>query len=134
MVYYVTIYENDKPFCYLEINKGFYRVNYLDHYLRLFMSYDFYGKNYDEAYGDKLFLGNIAFWEFDGKTDKVLKVTDHIFKPDGTFKMVERNQITNEQIDSEAKNKIDVSSNWEEYPKFGEYESLIRIERGFKIS
>lgn len=134
LVYYITIFKNEKPYCFLEINKGFYRVSFLDDLSRTYMSYDFYGSNYEKDYGDKLFLGKITFWEFEGNTDKMIKITDHIFKTDGTFLMIERDLITNEQIDSEAKNKIDVSSNWENYPEFGKYESLIRKERETIIS
>ena len=129
LVYYVTVFDNIKPYCFLEINKGFYRVNFLDEDLRTYMSYDFYGNNYDQEYGNKLFLGKIMIWEFDRNSDKILKITDHIFKADGTFIIVERDLKTNEQIDREAKNKIDVSSNWEQYPEFGKYDSLIRKER-----
>jgi hypothetical protein len=129
LIYFVTILENEKPFCFLEINKGFYSVNFLDDSLRVFMAYSFYGNNYDETYKDKLFLGQIYFWEFKGTTDEMTKITDCRFKSDGSFHTIERNLVTNEQIDSEAKNKIDVSSNWEEYPDFGKYDSLIRRER-----
>jgi hypothetical protein len=128
LVYYSTILENEKPYCYLEINKGFYRVCFLDEYLRKYMSYDF-TDNFKEVNADKLFLSLITFWEFEGSTDKMVKITDHIFKPDGSFHMIERDLITNEQIDSEAKNRIDITANWENYPEFGKYDSLIRKER-----
>lgn len=129
LVYYVTINKNEKPYCFTEVNKGFYRVSFLDDFLRTHMSYDFYGNNYEKTYGDKLFLGKIMFWEFEGNTDKMVKITDHIFKPDGSFHITERDLITNEQIDSEAKNKIDATANWEDYPEFGKYDSLIKKER-----
>ncbi len=133
LLYYVTIFENEKPYCYLEINKGFYRVNFLDQYCRTYMAYTFLGTDdiayWRKDYGNRLLLETIMFWEFEGSTDKMLKITDHIFKPDGSFHITERNLITNEQTDSEAKNKIDVSANWEDYPEFGKYDSLIRTER-----
>ena len=128
LVYYSIVFENEKPYCFLEVNKGFYRVCFLDELLRKYMSYDF-TDNFKEVKADKLFLSSITFWEFEGSTDKMVKITDHIFKPNGSFHMIERDLIANEQIDSEAKNKIDVSSNWENYPEFGRYESLIRKER-----
>jgi len=132
-LYFLTIFENEKPYCYLDINKGFYRVNFLDELVRKYMSYDF-TDNFSSIDPNKLFLSQIMFWEFEGTTDKMVKITDHLFKPDGSFHMTERDLITNEQIDSEAKNKIDVSSNWEEYPEFGKYESLMRKERETIIS
>jgi len=133
LLYFVTVFENEKPFCYLEINKGFYRVSFLDDKLRTYMSYDFYGKDINvswrKEYGNRLFLEKTIFWEFKGNTDDIIKITDYIFKPDGSFHTIERDLINNEQVDSEAKNKIDISSNWEEYPAFGKYDSLIKIER-----
>jgi hypothetical protein len=128
LIYFVTIFENEKPYCFLEINKGFYRVCFLDAFFRKYMSYDF-TDNFRAINPDKLFLSSITFWEFEGSTDKTLKNTDHIFKPDGTFLVIERHLVTNEQIESDAKNKIDVSMNWEEYPEFGKYDSLVRKER-----
>lgn len=133
LLYFATIFVNEKPYCYLEINKGFYRVSFLDDLLRTYMSYDFYGSDYEKVYGDKLFLGKIIFWEFKGDAEEMVKITDYIFKPDGSFHIIEQNLITNEQIDSEAKNKIDVTSNWEDYPSFGNYENLIKKERGIKL-
>jgi hypothetical protein len=128
LVYFVTIFENAKPYCYLETNKGFYRVDFLDDLLRKYMSYDF-RDDFSAGGSNKLFLSHVMFWDFEGNTDKVLKITSHVFKPNGAFHITERDLITNEQIDSEAKNKIDVSQNLEEYPEFGDYESIIRKER-----
>ena len=133
LLYFVTIFENEKPYCYLEINKGFYRVTFFDEYNRVYMTYTFLGKDdiaeWRKNYDNRLLLESIMFWEFEGSTDKMVKISDHIFKPDGSFHIIERDLINNEQIDSESKNKIDVTSNWEDYPEFGKYESLIRKER-----
>ncbi|WP_369049322.1 hypothetical protein [Tenacibaculum sp. UWU-22] len=136
LLYFVTIYENERPYSYIEINKGFYRVNFFDAYNRVYMAYTFMGKDsiaeWRKNYGNRLFLETIMFWEFEGDTDKMVKITDYIFKPDGSFHITERDLITNEQIDSDAKNKIDVSANWEDYPEFGSYDSIIRKERGIE--
>lgn len=132
-LYFVTILENEKPYCYLEINKGFYRVNFFDELSRIYLAYTFLGEDnlfeWRKNYGNRLLLEDITFWEFEGNTDKVIKTSNHIFKPDGSFHMIERDLITNQQMDSEAKNKIDVSSNWEDYPVFGDYKKLIVKER-----
>ena len=128
LVYYSLIFENEKPYCFLEINKGYFRVCFLDELLRNYMSYDF-TDNFKEINPDKLFLSSITFWEFEGNIDNIVKIDNHIFKADGTFIMIERDLINNEQINSEAKNKIDVTANWEDYPEFGKYDSLIRKER-----
>jgi hypothetical protein len=133
LLYFVTIFESDKPYCYVEINKGFYRVNFFDEYNRIYMAYTFMGEDnlfeWRKNYGNRVLLEDITFWEFKGSTEEIVKISNHIFKPDGSFHMIERDLITNEQIDSEAKNKIDITANWEDYPEFGKYESLIRKER-----
>jgi hypothetical protein len=92
------------------------------------MSYDFRNK-INEVADDKLFLSSVTFWEFEGNSDKMVKIIDHIFKPDGTFLVVERDLINNLQTDRASKNKIDVSANWEAYPEFGNYDSIIRKYR-----
>lgn len=134
LLYFVTISDDENPSCYLEINKAFYRVNFFDEYNRIYMAYTFLGKDdvaeWRKNYDNRLFLETIMFWEFEGNTENMIKITDHIFKPNGTFVMVERDLINNEQITSEAEDKIDVTANWEDYPEFGKYDSITRIERG----
>ena len=129
LVYYVTIFQEETPYCFLEINKGFFRVCFLDEFLRKYMSYDF-TDNFKEINSKKLFLNSMTFWEFKTSTDKINKITNYIFKPDGQFTIVEKNLLTNEQITNNAKGKIDISANWEDYPEFGNYKSLIKKERG----
>ncbi|SOE20417.1 hypothetical protein SAMN06298216_0910 [Spirosomataceae bacterium TFI 002] len=131
-VYYVTIYEDENPYCYFENNKAFFRVSFLDEHLRKYMSYDFTNES-EVSMPKKLFLSVVKIWDFKGDSDKVVKITSYIFHTDGKFVIVERDHIKNEQTNSEAKNKIDVSANWEDYPGFGKYDSIIRIERGLNM-
>lgn len=128
-VYYVTIYEDGNPYCYLETSRAFFRVRFLDEHLRTYMSYDFTNKS-EELRPEKLFLSVVKIWEFKDETDRIVKITDYKFHTDGKFVIIERDHIKNEQINSEAKHKIDVSANWEDYPEFGKYDSIIRKERG----
>lgn len=123
-VYYATIYNGDTPVNFLEINKDFYRVGFLDEHLRTYLSYDFQGSN-----NGKLFLSKATYFEFQGDTDKKAKITNYLFKEDGSLTIIETDSITREQVIQEAKNKIDVSGNYEDYPKFGKYEALIKKER-----
>jgi hypothetical protein len=136
LIYLVTILENEKPTNYIEVSPNMYSVRFYDELNREYMIYQFYGEEngFGRAnYGDKLFLESVMIREFKGNTDEIIKVIDHIFKPDGTFKIIENDSIKKEQITSEAKNKIDVSANWETYPAFGNYENLIIIERGLDM-
>ncbi|SOE20418.1 hypothetical protein SAMN06298216_0911 [Spirosomataceae bacterium TFI 002] len=132
LIYFVTIRKNENPYCYFENNKAFFRVSFLDEHLRTYMSYDFTNKS-EVSMPEKLFLSVVTIWDFKGDSDKVVKITDYKFHTDGKFVIVERDHIKNEQTNSEAKNKIDVSANWEDYPGFGKYDSIIRIERGLNM-
>ena len=133
MIYFITILRDDKPYCFLEINKGFFRVCFLDEYQREYLSYDFTDK-YREVDSTKLFLSQILFREFQGETDKTLKTTNYKFKPDGSLVIIERDLAKNEQLNREAKEKIDITANWEEFPEFGKYDSIIRKERDIKLN
>ncbi|MEP5614801.1 MAG: hypothetical protein ABJP76_01745 [Flavobacteriaceae bacterium] len=137
LIYFATVIENENPFAHLEINKAFFRVYFLDELNRNYMSYDFIGKSdlidwQKEILENKLFLSTVNVWEFNKENEKAFKTFSYIFKPNGQVTVVERNLLSNEQITSEAKDKIDVSANWEDYPEFGAYKNLIKKERGIK--
>ena len=123
-LYYVTIFDKSVPAYFLEINKDFFRVNFLDEKQRIYLSYDFQGIS-----NKKLFLTSVFFWEFIGDTDKKKSTTNYLFKENGYLTIIETDSKTRKQIIKEAKNKIDVSENYEEYPEFGNYDFLIKKER-----
>ena len=137
MVYFVTVLENDIPISHLEVNKAFFRVYFLDELNRNYMSYDFIGNDLSgwrvEIPKDKLFLSKITVWTYENDGDKKINISDYIFRPNGQVTIIERNLLTNERIEKQAKDKIDISANWEDYPKFGEYDNLIQKERGVKL-
>lgn len=137
LIYFVTITENQKPYCAIEINEGFFRVNFIDEFLRNYMSYDFVGrianiniKWREDIPFDKLFLNRVIQVEFNGQSEIIDKTTDFIFHPDGSFHVTTRDVKSKMQTDSKANNKTDVSNYWEDYPNFGNYDSIIKKERG----
>lgn len=132
LIYFVTVFREDLPYCFLDINRGFFRVSFLDEFRRKYLSYDF-TDNFKEINSNRLFLSHVVFWEFEKNTDKIVKTTSYVFNPNGSLHITERDSIKMEQTDKEAQQKIDVSANWEDYPDFGKYEKLIRIERGLKL-
>ncbi len=123
-VYFVLILDNDKPINALEINKDFFRVKFIDDKHRKYLSYDFQGTD-----KKMLFLSSATYWEYNGDSDKIVKITNYIFKEDGKSTIIERDKLTNEQITYDSKNKIEISGNYEDYPSFGDYKNLIRKER-----
>ncbi len=108
--------------CFVEFNNDYVGIGFLDEELREFLSYQF-----QELEQDRLFLTMATHREFEGTSDTVRKGTSYYFKPNG--------QVTIESEDFEASRvttrttEADVSHNWDNYPKFGEYESILRTER-----
>lgn len=120
---YVAVLEKSgQIFCYIEANSGYIGVGFLDSAVREFLSYQF-----QEVEPGRLFLTMATHREFDGGTDRVKCGTTYYFKPDGCVSVeaedFEANQLTT------TKTTVDVSNNWEDYPNFGDYQSLARVER-----
>jgi len=121
-VYTVIIGDHENPFCFIEINKGFYGVSFLDDYKREFLSY-----NFDEQENGLLFLKEAINTEFEGNSDNMLKNTAYWFTPDGNVKIGE-SKPPFQKVEVIEK-KADVSRNWEKKPEFGKYENLIKKDR-----
>jgi hypothetical protein len=128
--YFVTFYEGEKPYCLLTSVRDFRRVQFFDEFSREYLSYDFRSP---EDYSDKLFLETALYREYEKDKDKQISATNFIFKIDGNLSMIEYDTIKRTQNNLIDIKTIDVSSNWEEYPKFGQYESIIRKERGLEM-
>jgi len=65
--------------------------------------------------------------EFDGDTDKVIGGVTYFFEQDGTLKI--RRETLNPHNFEENEAIVDVRYNYSEFPGFGEYEDLIKVER-----
>ena len=112
----------NKPTAFIEFNKDYVAVGFLDKLLREYLSYQF-----EEVQPGRLFLTMASHREFAGDSDKVKMGTTYIFKQNGNVTTV------NEEFPNGGKTwhetTADVSGNWESYPVFGEYDSLLRTER-----
>jgi len=124
-IYFATIYNKNKPINFLEINNDFVLVGFLDELNRQYMDYVFY-----EVEPNKLSLKKAQYWEFVGDTDEMKTSERYSFTQDGGL-IIEEADILNNVIETkEATQKVDVSGNYEAYPEFGQYEALIKKERG----
>lgn len=65
--------------------------------------------------------------EFDGDSDQVKKGATYIFKQNGNVVTLTE-EFPNGDI-TRRETSADISGNWENYPDFGEYDSLLRTER-----
>ena len=122
-LYFATLYEDDDPYCFLEINNDFFSVSFLDEHNREYLSYEF-----NEYEPGKLFLVEAQHWEYDGDTDTKLHTELYRFNQTGKVRLRKVDLKTNEMNLSES-DGVDVSKNYEDYPEFGEYEKVIVKER-----
>ncbi len=122
--YGIVIGDTDDPECFIEINDSFVLVGFLDDLKREYLNYEF-----DEIEPNKIFLKEAQYWEYDGDTDEKILSTRYRFSPSGKL-VIEKTDIrTNDVEISEAKEPVDVSSHYEDYPAFGHYEDITKIER-----
>jgi hypothetical protein len=108
--------------CFVEVNNDYIGVGVLDNAMREYLSYQF-----QELEPSRLFLTMATHREFDGETDRVKSGTTYYFKPDGSV-TVEAEDFTTGHLGTK-KMQADVSGNWEEYPAFGDYQSIARADR-----
>ena len=132
-IYFVTFYEGDNPSCSIESNKDFFRNKFFDEFQREYLMYDFQGRIYEEKYGDRLFLTSVLYRYYDGPKENQINAINYIYKANRKKSKVEFNFIINTQENFDDVEIDDVSANWEDYPKFGQYESIIKKERGLEM-
>lgn len=115
-----------RPESFLEINAAvcWVGVSFLDSELRPYVEYSFACKDDEHA---RLFLERAVYREFqENSVDPIATV--HYFEPDGSYTVEEWGQFDYVKT-NEAVNPIDVSTNWEVMPGFGDYDSIGRLER-----
>jgi hypothetical protein len=121
--YCVLVGDPDRPLCFLDLAKRSVGVGFLDEHLRERLSYSF-----QETQPGRLFLSMATWREFEGQSDKVINGTTYIFKPTGAVHIRRESFIPAHAM--EITDKVtSVEANWDEYPEFGSYGSLIRSER-----
>ena len=108
--------------CFLEFNDSYIGVGYFDKLKREYLSYQF-----NESENGKIFLGVATYREYEEDSDRVIIGTTFHFHPNGRVVVKVQDFITN-KIDIKEKDQ-DVHGNWEMYPEFGEYESIVRLNR-----
>lgn len=121
-LYAGVIEQGAGPMCFVEINNNYVGVGFLDASLREYLSYTF-----DEVEPGKMFLNEATHREFEDGSDKVKSGTTYMFKQDGNVTIVSEDFLTNVRSDKET--HADVSGNWEPYPEFGQYQSIVRENR-----
>jgi len=133
LMYEVVILDDlDTPMYYLAIvhENDFIGVYFLDDAGRKYLTYHF-----DEVEPMKrLFLHEVWYREYsDDETNNEDYRIHFVFDREGNAAYRKYDEINQKAIDYESNQPFDVSGLYEDYPKFGEYENLIKLERDIDI-
>lgn len=132
-------YEHKFQLCVCKMNEGSLEatmrqdivnditIAFYDEHKRLFMYYVF-----REQENGMLFCIGMMFWDFiensEGDDDDT-KSWIYTFETNGNVKVVEREKNANEECIWTSKVPLNVESNWEPKPAFGDWDSLFRMKR-----
>ena len=132
-VYFATILnDDDSPYCAIESNVGYFGLKFLQSNCTHYLTFQYREQRNQNG---KLFLKAIFLYECYPGTDKRMRRIDFTYTHeggcssviyqgeayDGTFEM-----ITTEHPPISAE---ELELLWVDYPKFGEYDQLIRLDR-----
>ena len=132
-VYFATILnDDDSPYCAIESNVGYFGLDFLRDNYDDYLTFQYF--SYPEHPG-KLFLRGVFLFECKPGTTENLRRIDFGYSLDGSFKTViyqgEMIDGTYEEIIAEhpSISAEELEKLWLDYPKFGEYDQLIRLDR-----
>ncbi|WP_044834891.1 hypothetical protein [Thalassomonas actiniarum] len=106
----------------VDIADGWVSVLFLDKHKRCYLSYDFKKKN-----DEKLFLSKAIHCEFSDSSDNCSVSTTFIFEENGSIYIERRNINNGETVQKES--FAETVDNWDLFPEFGNYTSLLRENR-----
>lgn len=122
--------DDEFPYCYVTVvprNKHI-GVNFIDDAGRKYLSYHFHEIN-DER---KLFLHEAWYFHFTSETQEGEDYRLHfVFDEEGNAAIRKYDEINKKTEDYESNRRFDMSGLYEKYPEFGQYESVVRLERDF---
>jgi hypothetical protein len=112
----------DKPSHVVSLVGPWVTVSFLDADLREYLLYSF-----KEVRPGRLFLKQAIHRQFSPDSGEVSTATIFAFSEKGSLIMERQNMKTNRSETRKA--KADPTPNWDRYPEFGAYDSLLREER-----
>ena len=132
-VYFATILNDDgSPYCAIESNVGYFGLDFLQDNYADFLTFQYRS---DSEHKGKLFLKLISLFEcYPGTTEKKIRI-DFRYTKQGDYSSLlyqgEAYDGTYEQIrtDYPPISAEELEKLWVDYPKFGEYDQLIRLDR-----
>ena len=131
-VYFATILNDDgSPYCAMESNVGYFGFDFLGDKYEDYLLYEYR----EDEHSGKLFLKVITLFEcYPGTTEKKIRI-DFRYTKQGDYSSLlyqgEAYDGTYEQIrtDYPPISAEELEKLWVDYPKFGEYDQLIRLDR-----
>ena len=131
-VYFATILNDDgSPYCAMESNVGYFGLDFLGDKYEDYLLYEYR----EDEHSGKLFLKVITLFEcYPGTTEKKIRI-DFRYTKQGDYSSLlyqgESYDGTYEQIrtDYPPISAEELEKLWVDYPKFGEYDQLIRLDR-----
>ena len=131
-VYFATILnDDDSPYCAIESNAGYFGLDFLGDKYENYLLYEY---REDEHRG-KLFLRVITLFEcYPGTTEKMIRIDFRYTRQGGYSSLLYQGEAydgTYEEIRTEYLpiSAEELEKLWVDYPKFGEYDQLIRLDR-----
>ena len=136
-VYFATILNDDgSPYCAMESNVGYFGFDFLGDKYEDYLLYEYR----EDEHSGKLFLKVISLFEcYPGTTEKKIRI-DFRYTKQGDYSSLlyqgESYDGTYEQIrtDYPPISAEELEKLWVDYPKFGEYDQLIRLDRIPKLA
>ena len=131
-VYFATILNDDgSPYCAMESNVGYFGLDFLGDKYENYLLYEYR----EDEHSGKLFLKVITLFEcYPGTTEKKIRI-DFRYTKQGDYSSLlyqgESYDGTYEEIrtDYPPISEEELEKLWVDYPKFGEYDQLIRLDR-----
>ena len=131
-VYFATILNDDgSPYCAMESNVGYFGLDFLGDKYENYLLYEYR----EDEHSGKLFLKLISLFEcYPGTTEKKIRI-DFRYTKQGDYSSLlyqgESYDGTYEEIrtDYPPISAEELEKLWVDYPKFGEYDQLIRLDR-----
>ena len=131
-VYFATILNDDgSPYCAMESNVGYFGLDFLGDKYENYLLYEYR----EDEHSGKLFLKVITLFEcYPGTTEKKIRI-DFRYTKQGDYSSLlyqgESYDGTYEEIrtDYPPISAEELEKLWVDYPKFGEYDQLIRLDR-----
>ena len=125
---------NEQPYAFIIFLGEGCTVSFLDELGRTYMSYRFEPSPYQKEKENRkgyLFLYQLSLRYYHEEKDEYGKwdydYTDYEFTPDGRVRKIE--EIGDERTIYDSEQRVNVESNWQKYPEFGDWLPLFEMKR-----